>query len=86
MQVRRAKRDGDTRRRRARGVLGCNTDVCSPPQAATLHEGVPQVIEKAEAHEGPLRCTAGAGRRRGALRMWLVSQVRSGQVYYSAKV
>ena len=51
--------------------VGCRTKCCSPPQAATLHAGVRHVIIKAEAHEGPLRCTAGTGRREGALRMWL---------------
>ena len=44
----------ETRRRRAlaaclRGV-GCETDMCGPTQAATLHEGVRHVIEQAEAH------------------------------------
>ncbi len=72
VQVRGAKRGGGARRRRARCVR-CKTECCSPPQAATLHEGVRHVIIKAEAHEGPLRCTAGTGRRRGALCMWLVS-------------
>ena len=51
--------------------MGCKTDMCSPPLAATLNEGVRHMIIKAETHEGPLRCT---GRRKGALRMLFVSQ------------
>ena len=72
VQVRGAKRDGDARWRRASGK-GCKTECCSPPQAATLHAGVRHVIIKVEAHGGPLRCTAGTGRREGSLRMWFVS-------------
>ena len=53
--------------------VGCTTECCSAPQAATLKTGVGHVMEKAEAHGGPLRCTAGTGRRRGALRLWVVS-------------
>ena len=68
---------GRTRRRRASAAcsrrMGCRTDMCSPPQPATLHAGVRHVIIKAGAHGGPLRCTAGTGRRRGALRMWFVA-------------
>jgi hypothetical protein len=72
VQVRGAKRDGGARRRRAPRREECKTDMRSPPQAATLHEGVRHMITKAETHEGPRRCT---GRRNGALCMWFVSHV-----------
>ena len=66
----------ETRRRRAlaacvRGV-GCETDMCGPTQAATLHEGVRHVIEQAEAHGSAtgssLRVHGTAG---GCTTLWL---------------
>ena len=46
--------------------VGCNSETCSPPQAATLPQGVRHVMGRAEAHG--VRC-ASTGRRTGALRM-----------------
>jgi hypothetical protein len=55
----------ETRRRRASTAcvrrVGCKTDMCSPPQPATLHAGVRHMIIKAETHEGPLRGHGTAG-------------------------
>ena len=68
MQVRGAKRDGDARRRACARRAGCTTKCCSPPQPATLPEGVRHVMGRAEAHGGSLRVHR---RRKGALRMRL---------------
>ena len=46
--------------------VGCTTYTCSPPQAATLPEGVRHVMGREEAHGGSLRAH---GRQKGALRM-----------------
>jgi hypothetical protein len=45
--------------------IGCTTECCSTPEAAMLPEGVRHVMEKAEAHGGPLRVLGGHGTGEG---------------------
>ena len=54
----------ETRRRRASACVrrvGCTTYTCSPPQTATLPEGVRHVMGRADAHGGSLRVQDGGG-------------------------
>jgi hypothetical protein len=55
---------------------GVYNRVLQPAASRNAPNGVRHVTEKAEAHGGSLRCTAGTGRRKGALRMWFVSHAQ----------
>jgi len=58
---------------RARGAWGVQPTRAARRNPATLKNGVQHVMEKAEAHGGPLRSTEGTGCGKSVLRMWVVA-------------